>query len=157
MEFMGVSVSILALICALVLLFGQRGARRLLGWGTVTIIVSVAIFYAGVAFYAWAEKPFMDLIPTNLPITVGILVLAFMLSLAWGRRGARVFGLGAVAVALFYAGAAAQSMYTPWPKLLSDAQVGLTNKPTVGPTNNQPTTEALPVPAWIEQWRRNLP
>jgi hypothetical protein len=33
MEFMGIAVGILALICALVLLFGQRGARRVLGWG----------------------------------------------------------------------------------------------------------------------------
>jgi hypothetical protein len=33
MEFMGVSVSILALVCVLVLLFGMRGARKILGWG----------------------------------------------------------------------------------------------------------------------------
>jgi hypothetical protein len=31
MEFMGIAVGILALICALVLLFGRHGARRLLG------------------------------------------------------------------------------------------------------------------------------
>jgi len=46
MEFMGIAVGILALICALVLLFGRHGTRMLLGWsfgllifGSVTIAV----------------------------------------------------------------------------------------------------------------------
>jgi hypothetical protein len=30
-NFMGAAVGILALVCALVLLFGQRGARKILG------------------------------------------------------------------------------------------------------------------------------
>jgi hypothetical protein len=32
-EFGATAVGILALICVLVLLFGRRGTRRLLGWG----------------------------------------------------------------------------------------------------------------------------
>ena len=34
MEFMGISVGVLALICALVLLLGVRGTRKILGWSS---------------------------------------------------------------------------------------------------------------------------
>jgi hypothetical protein len=34
MEFMGISIGVLALTCALVLLFGVQGARKILGWGS---------------------------------------------------------------------------------------------------------------------------
>ena len=33
MEFMGVAVGVLALVCTLALLFGVGGARKILGWG----------------------------------------------------------------------------------------------------------------------------
>jgi hypothetical protein len=36
-NFMGAAVGILALVCTLVLLFGQRGARKILGWGVATV------------------------------------------------------------------------------------------------------------------------
>ena len=42
---MGISTGILALICALVLLFGVQGTRKILGWG-VGLLILVA---AGVA------------------------------------------------------------------------------------------------------------
>jgi hypothetical protein len=126
-NFMGAAVGILALICALVLLFGRSGTRKILGWGAVAVIAAVALFYAGVAFYAWTAKPFEDLIPPT-PIAVGILALICTLVLLF-RGARRVLGLGAVAVALFYAGVAAQRHYGAWtataPKLLSDAEVGL--------------------------------
>jgi len=38
MEFMGISVGVLALVCALILLFGARGARKILGWSFVLVI-----------------------------------------------------------------------------------------------------------------------
>src|SRR4051794_41007174 len=38
MEFMGISVGVLALVCALILLFGARGARKMLGWSFVLLI-----------------------------------------------------------------------------------------------------------------------
>jgi hypothetical protein len=38
MEFMGISVGILALICALVLLFGRQSTRKILGWGFGVLI-----------------------------------------------------------------------------------------------------------------------
>lgn len=38
MEFMGISVGVLALICALVLLFGAQGTRKILGWGVGLLI-----------------------------------------------------------------------------------------------------------------------
>jgi len=43
MEFMGVAVGILALICALVLLFGRSGTRKVLGWGIAVEIKSRAM------------------------------------------------------------------------------------------------------------------
>jgi len=53
MEFMGIAVGILALICALVLLFGRHGTRRLLGWG-----IGILIFgWIVVALVAWANAP----------------------------------------------------------------------------------------------------
>jgi hypothetical protein len=39
MEFMGIAVGILALICALVLPFGRRGTRMLLGWSFALLIL----------------------------------------------------------------------------------------------------------------------
>jgi hypothetical protein len=53
MEFMGVSIGFLALICALVLLFGRHGTRRLLGWtfGLLGAGIVVAIVWH------WANEP----------------------------------------------------------------------------------------------------
>jgi hypothetical protein len=39
MEFMGIAVGILALICALILLFGRRGTRKLLVWSFGLLIL----------------------------------------------------------------------------------------------------------------------
>jgi hypothetical protein len=49
MEFMGIAVGILALICALVLLFGRHGTRKILGWGLIALILVLgAIAVAGI-------------------------------------------------------------------------------------------------------------
>jgi hypothetical protein len=48
-EFMGVSVGVLALICALVLLFGVRGTRRILGWSFGLLLLGAA----GVVALVW--------------------------------------------------------------------------------------------------------
>ncbi|WP_139020555.1 hypothetical protein [Bradyrhizobium sp. ORS 285] len=54
MDFMGISVGILALVCALVLLFGARGARKLLGWS-----FGVLIFCAiGLSAVAWIRSSY---------------------------------------------------------------------------------------------------
>lgn len=37
MEFMGISVGVLALVCALILLFGAGGTRKILGWSFVLL------------------------------------------------------------------------------------------------------------------------
>ncbi len=41
MEFMGISVGVLALICALVLLFGRRGTAKILGWFAVLVVLGI--------------------------------------------------------------------------------------------------------------------
>jgi hypothetical protein len=48
MEFMGISVGILALICAFVLLFGRQGTRKLLGWSLGLIMLGAACVVAAV-------------------------------------------------------------------------------------------------------------
>jgi hypothetical protein len=50
MEFMGISVGILALICALILLFGVHDARRILGLGLGVLLLRAA----GVGAFIWA-------------------------------------------------------------------------------------------------------
>lgn len=50
MEFMGISVGVLALICALVLLFGRQGTRKILGWGFGLLIFGGL----GLGAIAWA-------------------------------------------------------------------------------------------------------
>jgi hypothetical protein len=50
MEFMGIAVGILALICALVLLFGRHGTRKILGWSLGLVILGTA----GVVAAVWA-------------------------------------------------------------------------------------------------------
>jgi hypothetical protein len=47
---MGISIGVLALICALILLFGVRGTRKILGWGLVLVILGAA----GVGAFMWA-------------------------------------------------------------------------------------------------------
>jgi len=51
-NFMGAAVGVLAVTCALVLLFGRSGTRKLLGWGIATI----AAGWAAIFLYAWAES-----------------------------------------------------------------------------------------------------
>ncbi len=51
MEFMGISVGILALICALVLLFGVRGTRKILSWSLGLVVL--AAIGVGVLVWAW--------------------------------------------------------------------------------------------------------
>jgi hypothetical protein len=50
MEFMGISVGILALICALALLFGVQGTRKILGWAFGLLIFGGL----GLAAIVWA-------------------------------------------------------------------------------------------------------
>jgi hypothetical protein len=45
---MGISIGILALICALVLLFGAQGARKVLGWSFGLVIFAIAV-----GVFAW--------------------------------------------------------------------------------------------------------
>jgi hypothetical protein len=52
MEFMGISVGILALVGAFVLLFGVRGTRRILGWG-FALLIFCAI---GVGAVIWIQS-----------------------------------------------------------------------------------------------------
>jgi hypothetical protein len=157
MEFGGIAVGILALICALVLLFGQRGARRVLGWGAVTIIAAVALFASGAVFYAWTDAGVafyfwtVETLKTAQGYAIGAAILALICTLfvlPFGLRGARVLITVIAAAAIFYAGVTVQSHYT----VLSDAQVGLTNnQPTCFsglqrvpcPTNNQSTFDDL--------------
>jgi hypothetical protein len=49
-NFMGTAVGILALICALVLLFGRSGTRKILGWGIVTVVVGWGV----IALLSWS-------------------------------------------------------------------------------------------------------
>jgi 4-amino-4-deoxy-L-arabinose transferase-like glycosyltransferase len=53
MEFMGIAVGILALLCALVLLFGRQGARKVLGWSFGLLILG----WVTIAVWAWANAP----------------------------------------------------------------------------------------------------
>jgi len=55
---MGISVGILALICALVLLFGVRGTRRLLGWSLGLIILGAVGLAAVVWIWPMLPPPF---------------------------------------------------------------------------------------------------
>jgi hypothetical protein len=52
MDFMGISVGVLALVCALVLLFGVRGARKMLGW-SFGLLIFCAI---GVGAVIWIRS-----------------------------------------------------------------------------------------------------
>jgi hypothetical protein len=52
MEFMGISVGILALICALVLLFGPQGTRKILGWSFGLLLVGAIT--VGAAVWVWS-------------------------------------------------------------------------------------------------------
>lgn len=55
MEFMGISVGILALVAALVLLFGTKGTRKILGWSCALL---VAIGLSAVIVSLWPQtKP----------------------------------------------------------------------------------------------------
>jgi hypothetical protein len=145
MEFGGIAVGILALICALVLLFGQRGTRRVLGWGAVAIIAAVALFASGAVFYAWTDAGVtfyfwtVETLKTAQGYAIGAAILALICTLfvlPFGLRGARVLITVIAAAAIFYAGVTVQSHYT----VLSDAQVGLTS-------NNQPAWKNAPVVA----------
>ncbi len=51
MEFMGISIGVLALICALILLFGVQGTRKILGWGLGLVILAVV----GLGVFIWAR------------------------------------------------------------------------------------------------------
>ncbi len=53
MEFMAISIGVLALVCALVILFGASGARRVLAWavGLFSIVLS------GAALKSWLDVP----------------------------------------------------------------------------------------------------
>jgi hypothetical protein len=53
MEFMGISVGILALICALILLFGVHGTRRILGLGLGVLLLCAA--GVGAFMSAWPK------------------------------------------------------------------------------------------------------
>jgi hypothetical protein len=89
MEFMGVAVGILALICALVLLFGRSGTRKILGWGIAT---AVAVG-AAIAFYFWADSH--NWRPST---TVVSLAVTYTLILLIGRSNARqLVGWGVIA------------------------------------------------------------
>lgn len=61
MEFMGISVGILALICAPVLLYGSRVVRKILGF-SFTVLILGAI---GLAVITWVPKPHKVLTPTS--------------------------------------------------------------------------------------------
>jgi len=50
---MGISIGVLALICALILLFGVQGTRKILGWGLVLVILGAA--GAGAFMWAWPK------------------------------------------------------------------------------------------------------
>jgi len=52
MEFMGIAVGVLALVCTLALLFGVGGARKILGWGFGLLIFSVV--GVGAAIGIWS-------------------------------------------------------------------------------------------------------
>ena len=78
MEFMGISVGVLALVCTAMLVFGARGARKLLGWtfglllfGSVgTIVVLCAWPTAQHSTQTPASITFDDLIPKAKPVAI---------------------------------------------------------------------------------------
>jgi hypothetical protein len=78
LEFMGISVGVLALICALILLFGVRGTRRILGWTFGLIVLSavgvIAVVWVRPMFQQHGAKTaglFDDLIPkTAIPVQI---------------------------------------------------------------------------------------
>jgi hypothetical protein len=65
MEFMGISVGVLALVCALILLFGARGARKILGW-SVALLIFCAI---GVGALAWISSLPTQTTASSIPKT----------------------------------------------------------------------------------------
>jgi len=76
MEFMGISIGILALISALVLLFGVRGTRKILGWTFGALILgSIGV---GAVVWLWpmfqqrdTKITFDDLIPkAAVPVAI---------------------------------------------------------------------------------------
>jgi amino acid transporter len=53
MEFMGIAVGILALICTAVLLFGVRGTRKILGWLVLLAVLGIG---GTLGFVAWSDN-----------------------------------------------------------------------------------------------------
>jgi hypothetical protein len=53
MHFMGIAIGILALICAVVLLFGVQGTRKILGWLFLVAILGTG---ATVGFIVWQDQ-----------------------------------------------------------------------------------------------------
>jgi hypothetical protein len=75
MEFMGIAVGILALICALMLLFGRHGTRKLLGWSLGLIVLGAAGLGAAVWVWPMLPPPFNAAAPKLLSdADVGLVV-----------------------------------------------------------------------------------
>jgi hypothetical protein len=70
MEFMGVSIGFLALICALVLLFGRHGTRKLLAWSFGLLILGYVTFalWLRATDPLFAPKPTTNVSWQNAPI-----------------------------------------------------------------------------------------
>jgi hypothetical protein len=72
MEFMGISVGILALICTLVLLFGVQSTRKILGWGFGLLVLGGlalgAIAWAWLAYQNDAGQMTKTMIATPLGV-----------------------------------------------------------------------------------------
>jgi hypothetical protein len=69
MEFMGISVGVLALVCALVLLFGSSGARKILGWG-FAFLTLCAIGVGAVAWISSLNEKSTQTTASSIPETV---------------------------------------------------------------------------------------
>jgi hypothetical protein len=85
MEFMGISIGILALICALVLLFGAQGARKILGWVFAILAalaagaaMAVIVFNLGWA-HSFSQNAINTLGTTNAWVAAGGLLLLLLL------------------------------------------------------------------------------
>ena len=61
---MGISIGVLALICALILLFGVQGTRKILGWGLGLLLLSAA----GIGAFTWAWPKLQPATATPLEI-----------------------------------------------------------------------------------------